>query len=42
MDIFGDKIIDHENINTNEPDKTEGQKWLIEYHAEDHGHDHSH
>ena len=42
MDVFGDKIMDHENINTNEPDKTNGQTWLIEYQSEDHGHDHHH
>ena len=31
MDIYGDKIIEEENINTNEPDETIGQKWLIDY-----------
>lgn len=42
MDIFGDKVIDEENINTNEPDDTIGQVWHIEYQSADHGHDHHH
>lgn len=42
MDVFADKMIPGENINTNEPDDTVGQKWLIDYQSEDHGHDHHH
>ena len=42
MDVFGDKITELENINTNEPDESEGQKLIIDYQSEDHGHDHHH
>lgn len=42
MDVFGDKIVELENINTNEPDGTVGQQWIIDYHSESHGHDHHH
>lgn len=42
MDVFGDKLIDYENINTNEPDGTIGQEWIVDYQSEDHGHDHDH
>lgn len=42
MDVFGDKIIELENINTNEPDNSEGQSWIIDYQSDSHGHDHSH
>ena len=42
MDVFGDKIIELENINTNEPDGTVGQQWIIDYQSESHGHDHHH
>ena len=42
MDVYADKMIPGENINTNEPDDSVGQKWLIDYQSEDHGHNHSH
>lgn len=42
MDVFGDKIIEKENINANEPDNSIGQKWVIDYQSASHGHDHHH
>ena len=42
MDVFGDKLVELENINTNEPDNSVGQTWIIDYQSESHGHDHEH
>jgi len=42
MDVFGDKMIELENINTNEPDNSAGQTWIIDYQSASHGHDHEH
>jgi len=40
MDVFGDKIVELENINTGEPDQSIGQTWEIDYQSASHGHDH--
>ena len=42
MDVFGDKLVEFQNINSNEPDHTIGQNWRIEYQSLSHGHDHEH
>jgi len=42
LDIANDKIIAGQNIFTNEPDQTQGQKWKIQYQSKEHGHDHHH
>ena len=42
MDVFGDKLTELQNINTNEPDNSNGQEWIIDYHSASHGHDHEH
>lgn len=38
MDINNDNIRAGENVYTEEPDLTQGQKWKIVYHDKDHGH----
>ena len=40
VDITADVVKEGQNVNSNEPDSTIGQKWHIEYQAEEHGHDH--
>lgn len=40
MDVKADKIVAGQNLLTNEPDQTIGQKWKINYQSDDHGHDH--
>jgi len=42
MDVFGDKLTELQNINTGEPDNTNGQGWIIDYQSASHGHDHHH
>lgn len=40
VDVKADVIENGQNIDTEEPNHTVGQEWLIEYQEEEHGHDH--
>jgi hypothetical protein len=43
IDVAGDAATEGQNVDTSEPDQTNGQKWVVEYHDPcNHGHDDDH